>query len=495
MTVTQGDWAATLRRLALPAEPEPWSLLDTGSTLGGEGTAEVLGFPVTADLDDSAWEDIERAATDRLADGGYVVLRRPGDGDRPWASGEVIAPWLGRFERLLRAGFTIHRGAAGCVSIRRARTGVLYLAPWLTFGGSDVGTIDWLRHLPSGEFRRYLHTTQPSENQLFAAAEALADEAWCLPDLMPGASMAQFVLGFIATRNVDVVHIMNSRLGFDLLPAMKSAFPHLRTVVQLHVEEEDRSGYCRYVTTRYGNLVDGFSLTSEDLRGKVRRYQMSPSKLHVIYTGLDPDRFDPGPSAGAHTRRATGSPGLDVLFPARLTAQKDPLLMVRVAASLRDAGSASVIHVVGDGELRGDVESAIAAAGLEDRVRLHGPSHDMLPWYRQTDVTLLTSRFEGLPFVIFESMGMARPVVVPDLGGSHEVVDASVGYVVRRRDLVDEYVAALLELERDPELREAKGAAGRRRIIDRFTVDQMAGAHARLYRRLAAEYAVAGLFA
>ena len=59
---------------------------------------------------------------------------------------------------------------------------------------------------------------------------------------------------------------MNSRLGYDLLPG-----PHVRcpsppkVVVQLHVEEADRSGYVRYVTTRYGNLVDAFSVTSEHL--------------------------------------------------------------------------------------------------------------------------------------------------------------------------------------------------------------------------------------
>ena len=64
------------------------------------------------------------------------------------------------------------------------------------------------------------------------------------------------------TRGVDVVHIMNSRLGFELLPDLTALPDPPGVLVQLHVEEADRSGYVRYVTTRYGNLVDAWSVSS-----------------------------------------------------------------------------------------------------------------------------------------------------------------------------------------------------------------------------------------
>ena len=474
MTVAAHDWETTVDALALPRAPSY--------------TAEFMA----ADHDER-WAELEGAVLEGVPDGGYLVLRN-GESIRRRLPPERLERWTARVERLLDTGFTVHRSAKGSASFRRATSSVLYLAPWLTFGGSDKGTLDWLRHLRRDAFRRYLLTTQPSPNQLFSAAEELADEAWALPDLMPGSAMAQFIVSFVATRNIDTVHIMNSRLGFDLLPALKAAYPHLRTVVQLHVEEEDSSGYCRFVTTRYGNLVDAFSVTSADLAAKIRRYDIPPSKIHVIYTGLDvKEEFDPDrPPAGASPLPGRTT-GLDILFPARLTAQKDPLLMVQVAAALRRAGSASMIHVVGDGELRPEVEAAVTAGGLRDVVRFHGPSYDMEAWYRATDVTLLTSSFEGMPFVVFEALGMGRPVVVPDLGGTREVVDAEVGYLIGQRDRVDEYVAALLDLERHPERRVSLGTAARRRIVERFTVEHMATGHARLYRRLAAQHAVQAL--
>lgn len=491
MAAAQG-WDAVLEGLAI-SDPGPAALLDGDPDPHGLPAPLVVGAVSPEDTDER-WLALARAARERVGVGGYLVLRRS---EERRLTADAAAVWAGRFEDLVRAGFTVHGAGRASASFRRAPTTVLYLAPWVTFGGSDKGTLDWLRHMPRPSFRCHLLTTQPSENELFGAAEELADEAWALPDLMPGSAMPQFIVNFVASRNVDVLHIMNSRLGYDMLPALKAAFPHLRTVVQLHVEEEDRSGYCRFVTTRYGNLVDAFSVTSEDLRHKLRRYDVSPSKMHVIFTGLDvQDEFDPDrPHPRPRGFVGGAGRGLDILFPARLTAQKDPLLMVRVAAALRDAGSESVVHVVGDGELRGDVEAAVDSSGLEGRVVLHGPSYEMAAWYQATDVTLLTSTFEGMPFVIFEALGMGRPVVVPDLGGSRELVDDEVGFLVRRRDSVEEYVAALLRLERDPALRASMGAAGRRRIVEGYTVGHMAAAHAELYQRLAAQHAVAGLLA
>lgn len=498
MTGPEERWSSALASLSLGDQPGPTVLLDEGQPVPRRSGLRVLGCTVARDVGEAtgtSWAAVVRAASGAVAPGGYLVLAAAGTppGTEP-VGAEERAAWVTRFESLLDSGFAVHQRAPGLAALRRARPSVLYLAPWITFGGSDKGTLDWLRHLPHDRFRLYLHTTQPSDNPLLGDAESLADEAWCLPDLMTGADMPQFVVNFVATRNVDVVHVMNSRLGYDLLPTLKSAYPHLRTVVQLHVEEEDRSGYCRFVTTRYDNLIDAYSVTSEDLRRKLLRYDVSPSKVHVIYTGVDVDsEFNPEqPGDGPLPVAPREGDGLQVLFPARLTAQKDPLLMVEVAAGLRAAGSSSVIHAVGDGELRADVVRAMAAAGLEDRVVLHGASNVMAPWYRATDVTLLTSTFEGMPFVIYEAMAMGQPVVVPDLGGSSELVDEATGFLVRDRARAAEYVDALLTLERQPERRKAMGAAGRQRMLERFTVRQMAEGHAALYRRLSAEHAVDG---
>lgn len=297
---------------------------------------------------------------------------------------------------------------------------------------------------------------------------------------MPG-----FILSFVARRQIDVVHVMNSKLGFDLLPALKAHNPHLRTVVQLHAEEFDHTGYPSYVATRFDAAVDAYSVVSEDLKQRMLEYGVMESKVHVIYLGVDAAAFDPARTTPAIPTLEGHFP---ILYPHRLTEQKDPLLMVAVMEGLRQEGSTAVVHVVGDGDLRGVVEAAVGRAGLRDRIMFHGARSDLAGWYQATGATLLTSRFEGIPLVVYEAMAMQRPVVAADVNGTGEVLDANCGFLIRPRDSVAAYVAAILRLEREPGLAELQGAAGRRRIVERFTVERMASGHALLYRRLAAEY-------
>lgn len=362
---------------------------------------------------------------------------------------------------------------------------MLYLAPWVTIGGSDRNTVDWFRLLDKRRFRPYLATTQPSPNDLFQEAAQHAEAAWPLPDLMKGEAMPRFVAETVASERIDVVHVMNSRLGFDLLPALKRAFPHLVTVAQLHAEEHpEGTGYPRYVAQRYNGHVDAYSVVSAFLKNRLEGYGVAPEKQHVIRLGVNTAAFDPSRVKPEPIER--GGDELHVLFPARLAWQKDPLLMVEVAAHLRDAGAQTIFHVVGDGELRNELQAAVAHRGVEDRVLIHGAALDMPPWYAATDVTLLTSRYEGVPLAIYEAMAMERPVVVADVGGTAEVVDDTVGFLIRDRDDADAYAGALLELESDPGLRRRMGVVARESALAEFPIEAMARRHESLYEALVA---------
>src|ERR1700689_4496745 len=99
-----------------------------------------------------------------------------------------------------------------------SRTPVLYIAPWVDIGGSDKGTIDWFRFLDRDRFRPSLITTQPSANRRLRELVPYVDEVWDLPEMMEGDGFARFIVTFIRARRIKLVHIMNSRLAFELLP-------------------------------------------------------------------------------------------------------------------------------------------------------------------------------------------------------------------------------------------------------------------------------------
>ncbi|MGI9183634.1 MAG: glycosyltransferase [Solirubrobacteraceae bacterium] len=362
------------------------------------------------------------------------------------------------------------------------RVPVLYLAPWVDVGGSDKGTLDWFRFLDRDRYRPSLITTQPNPNRRLVDVVPYADEAWNLLDLMHGEEFARFIVTFIHTRGIKVLHIMNSRLGFELLPDITALPVPPRVVVQLHVEELDRSGYVRYVTTRYGNLVDAFSVSTQVLSDKLDDYEVPRSKRRLIYTGVDarhefsPERVRP--------IEDLDSDRFHILAPARLTAQKDPFLMVEVAARLRASGLRFRLHVLGDGELTPAVQERIRALGLEQDVTVRPACVDIAPWYAACDVVLLTSAFEGLPYVLYEAMAMSTPVVAPDLPGLSELVTPNTGVLVSPREEPDSYVAALSMLASDAARREAIGAAARIRVLAEFSLERMAAEHGSLYDEL-----------
>ena len=83
------------------------------------------------------------------------------------------------------------------------------------------------------------------------------------------------------------------------------------------------------------------------------------------------------------------------------------------------------IDIVGKGPLKFELLSSIAKVSLTENIFLHGAlSHvKTLELIACSDVFLMTSLHEGLPISMMEAMALAKPVVVPRIGGIPEVVN------------------------------------------------------------------------
>jgi glycosyltransferase involved in cell wall biosynthesis len=365
------------------------------------------------------------------------------------------------------------------------RVGILYVAPWVSYGGSDTGTIDWFRNLDRRRFSPYLVTTQPSDNERLAEVYPYAEEVWALPEFLAGQHMQSFIFDLIHTRGIGLVHVMNSRLGFDLIADM-AALPHPPgVVVQLHVEEPDRSGYVRYVAMRYGNLIDAFSVSSEHLAQTLSHdYKVSRSRIAVISTGVDAETaFNPAEVAPTEYVRPAC---FNILFPGRLVEQKDPLLMVDVIRRVVNTHRDVCVYVVGDGPLEHAVKARIQEVGLERYFDFYPASRELARWYAACNMLLMTSVFEGVPYVLYEAMAMETPIVAPALPGNCELMSDTAGVLIGPRDDVAAYAAAVCQLIDDTSERERLGREGRERVLGHFTLEGMAEAHAQLYERVLA---------
>lgn len=105
----------------------------------------------------------------------------------------------------------------------------------------------------------------------------------------------------------------------------------------------------------------------------------------------------------------------------RLTEAKNIVAAIEGVGRL-PAGPAWRLDIYGDGELRAEVEAAIAARGLGARVTLHGFCADAWQRMAQSDLLLMPSLWEGMPNVALESLAIGLPLLLSDIPTHRELV-------------------------------------------------------------------------
>jgi glycosyltransferase involved in cell wall biosynthesis len=123
---------------------------------------------------------------------------------------------------------------------------------------------------------------------------------------------------------------------------------------------------------------------------------------------------------------------------------------------------------------------------VADQVWLAGPRDDVASLIRAMDVFVLPSLNEGISNTILEAMGTGRPVIAARVGGNGELVQSGVTGVLYDPGDEAALTGALVRYCEQPQLCAAHGAAGRRRVVERFSLDAMVGQYVALYQRLIA---------
>jgi glycosyltransferase involved in cell wall biosynthesis len=169
-----------------------------------------------------------------------------------------------------------------------------------------------------------------------------------------------------------------------------------------------------------GKIEDAHAVlaVSEFTAAQLRRW-IEPSlwgRIHVVRCGLDEEFFEeptPIPTA-SRTLVCVG----------RLAPQKGQLVLLEALALLRRRGVVARLVLVGDGELRGVLESRVRELSITDRVEFAGWCSDrgVREHLREARCLVLPSLAEGLPMVLMEAFALARPVVATWIAGIPELV-------------------------------------------------------------------------
>ncbi len=197
-----------------------------------------------------------------------------------------------------------------------------------------------------------------------------------------------------------------------------------------------------------------------------------PDRLVTVHNGM--------PDVAERLRADPGRTPVRLVMVARFGAQKDHPTLFRALAGLRS--QPWELDLIGDGPLRGEVESLAASLGLGGRVRFLGQRTDVDRILAESQISLLVTNWEGFPLSILESMRAGLPVVASSVGGVGESVrNEESGYLVPRGDMgmLRDRIERLLT---SAELRVRMGACGRARYERDFTLSHGVARTLAVYR-------------
>jgi glycosyltransferase involved in cell wall biosynthesis len=247
------------------------------------------------------------------------------------------------------------------------------------------------------------------------------------------------------------------------------------------------------IERRLATRTDCLIAVSPEIRDDLVRLRIAPPhKVHVVPLGFDLSRF----TVGDAERRRRGAAfrahwNVDpdcrlVTLVARLVPVKRVDRFLRIADRLA-ADPRFHFLIVGDGELHDQLRSRAEAVRLDSRLTWTGNIDAIEDVYFASDIAVLTSDNEGTPVSLIEAQAAGVPVVSTNVGGVRSVVDDGVSGLLVAPDDDQGFAAAIVRLAENEPLARSYGAAGRRRVTERFTLAGLTADLDRLYRKLAGE--------
>jgi len=240
-------------------------------------------------------------------------------------------------------------------------------------------------------------------------------------------------------------------------------------------------------------FVDHYITVSRDLEGYLQqKIAVAPARVTQIYNGVDFLKFFPA----AKQLRNIPHPGFCdpghfvIGTVGRMQEVKDQLTLARafvlLMQRLPQAEQRLRLVMIGDGPLRGRVQTLLADAGIAQYAWLPGERNDVEQIMRGFNLFVLPSLAEGISNTILEAMATGLPVVATAVGGNTELIQSGVtGSLVPQSD-AESMAHAVRAYADSAELCERHGAEARRVIERRFSMETMVNSYMTVYDSLLA---------
>ena len=224
-------------------------------------------------------------------------------------------------------------------------------------------------------------------------------------------------------------------------------------------------------------------ISDAERESALREKICKPSKLQVIYNGIDLEEIE---KAASMSRAQLGIPedAFVVGMVGRLSKQKAPDTFVKAAKLIKEKIPNAFFLMVGDGELRGQVENLIHQYDLGSSFLITGWVDNPTAYMKIMDVGMLLSRWEGFGLVLPEYMACGVPIVATNVDAIPNIIKDGVNGMLVNKDSFVGVQKVCTGLKNDTELKDRIIASAKSMVRNKFGAKRVAKESIGLYKDL-----------
>jgi len=229
-----------------------------------------------------------------------------------------------------------------------------------------------------------------------------------------------------------------------------------------------------YVEKIFMIFTDRIITVSQLQKNEIRKNLLLRSKVYHVNNGTLLD--------SCHEEKIHDKSKFSLVMVARFTPEKNHYLAMDIVKNLLKKGVNIELNLLGDGECMQDVFAYSSGLNISGSVKFIGFKDNVNEYIRESDVLLITSKTEGLPMSMLESMALGVPVVSTPVGEIPYIIKESNGGFIARN--TSEFISIIDRLSKDTELMESTGKRARMYLEKNLSITAQSQALAKLYSGL-----------
>ena len=276
----------------------------------------------------------------------------------------------------------------------------------------------------------------------------------------------------------DIIHVHGEAPMFYISVACTSLdIPLIQTIHSTVINEPFLQKY--YFNRKLKKFI---AVSAKIKKILINKLKIRKNKISLIYNGIDIHKFR---KRSVHKKNEQ----IKLVNVGRLAKEKDQECLIKSLFILKNKYYKNQhfpfkLIIVGVGELEAYLKDLTIEYGLQKFVHFLGAKRDIPSILMNSDIFILSSKWEGFPLVILEAMASKLPIISTNVGSISEIIENGKEGILVPKESPEKLANAIHFLSKDYSLREKLSRNAYKKVKSKFSIQVCVQKHLELYEQI-----------